>query len=121
MEVIGINAATSIEEEYGVEPAPFDVAGDNVVVEFVQREETTLSGIEIVRDKPTRPPDCIVVGIGPAATKHFAQNERFVVDIGTVLIVRKHEAYRLELGDDERELHVFKPASVIGVVHPTDS
>jgi len=115
-EVIGANAAANEHEEHGIEPCPFVVAGDNIVVELVEREETTDSGIVLVEDKKARPSDVTVVGIGPAAARYFSDNERFNVNKGSVLVVRKHEMLRLELSEDGRELHVLKPASVLGMI-----
>lgn len=103
-----------LRDEDLVEPAPFDVVGDNIVVELVQREEETESGIVLVQEKQTRPPDVIVVGAGPLA-RLDGHAGAVDVEAGMVLIVRKHELVRLELGDDGRELFVLKPTAVLGV------
>lgn len=117
-EVIGAGAPDV--DEHGLEPAPFRVLGENIVVELVQREDTvTFAGgieFEIVQEKQTRPPDVVVVGIGPLAVEHFERVESVVVELGTTLIVRKNEGLRLELGDDGRELYVYRPAAVLGIV-----
>ena len=119
--VIGAGAR---DEEPAAPPLPFDVVADNIVVEFRQREEQTASGLAIVREKPTRTPDAVVVGAGPEASVYAASAlgpYSLQIEPGTTLIVRKHEAVRLELGDDTdddgiREYHVFKPAAVLGIV-----
>lgn len=111
---------TNDQDDADLEPAPFRVLGENIVVELVQREDTvTFAGgieFEIVQEKQTRPPDVVVVGIGPLAVEHFERVESVVVELGTTLIVRKNEGLRLELGDDGRELYVYRPAAVLGIV-----
>lgn len=114
-DVIGANAAANEHEEHGIEPCPFVVVGDNIVVELVEREETTESGIVLVEDKKARPSDVTVVGVGPLAKEAFVQ-AGIIVGVGVVLVVRKHEMLRLELNEDGRELHILKPASVIGII-----
>lgn len=118
MEITSVIGAGEREEEReaDIEPCPFRVLGDNIVVELVVREEETLSGLTIVREKQERPPDVVVVGIGEKARRHFADEEGVIVEVGTTLITRKHEMIRLELADDGRELYVLKPAAALGTV-----
>jgi co-chaperonin GroES (HSP10) len=114
-DVIG-TAAVVDNQEPQLEPAPFRVLGDNIVLEFVEREEETVSGIVLVQEKQERVPEATVVGIGPAAADHFEINEGVVVELGTVLMLRKHELSALKLGEDGRELYVAKPHVVLGIV-----
>lgn len=114
--VIGAGASDNEPGEATLEPAPFRVLGDNIIVELVEREETTESGLLLVQERKQRPPDVTVVGIGAEAVRHFESEEHLVVELGTCLMVRRHEMTRLELGDDGRELYVLKPSAVIGHV-----
>lgn len=106
---------TETAEKQELEACPFDVVGDNIVVELIEREEETDSGIVLVQENKTRPPEVVVVGAGPDAYVWSGEAET-LLDIGMVLVVRKHELLRLELGEDGRELQVLKPSSIIGIM-----
>lgn len=113
--VIGAGAPDEDEVQRPlVEPAPFTVVGDNIVVELVQREEETVGGIVLVKEREEIPPDVIVAGIGQAAREHFLRTEGVNIGLGTILMTRRSERVRVELADDGRELYVLKPGAVIG-------
>lgn len=113
-----------------VEPAPFEVVGDNIVVELVEREEVLESGIVLAGVSKKRPPEVVVVGAGPRAQvsidngsgdtrRGYDQSygdKQHRVRVGDVLVVRKHDLLRVELSDDGRELHVLKPTAVLGIM-----
>lgn len=116
-EVFEVEAGTPPAHE--LEVAPFETVGDNIVVEELQRENVTEGGVFLPdTKKQTSVPEVVVVGVGPGARVlvHDAQQDsrlRAPV-VGDVLIIRKHEALVLVMGDDERELKIIKPAAIIG-------
>lgn len=109
-----IGAGAREDEKPELEEAPFHVVGDNIVVELVEYEDTTDTGIVLVKEKSDIPPDVVVVGIGSPAQRHFEQ-EGLAVELGTKLMTRRNERIRLEMPEDGRELYVLKPAAVVGV------
>lgn len=109
-----------------VEQAPFEVVGDNIIVELIEVEKVLESGIVLAGESKKRPPEVVVVGVGPLATTdvydhdHSGDRDGYFVTqrqvvVGDVLVCRKHELLRLELSDDGRELHVLKPTAIIGI------
>lgn len=122
MEQRGIGATIDALEE-----APFEVVGDNIIVELVEIEEELASGIVLAGSSKKRPPEVVVVGVGPLAkvavdadtadnTHDEYGNPSRTIRVGDVLVVSKHELQRIELSDDGRELHRLKPSAVIGIV-----
>lgn len=118
MDTTSIIGAGSRDEEAvntRVEPCPFRPMGDAIVVELIEREEVTDSGILIVEEKKERPTDAVVVGISRSAAEHFDRNEDEVVERGTVLMIRKGEMLRVAMPDDGRELYIVRPTAVYGI------
>lgn len=97
-----------------VEPCPFTVFGERIVVEMIEREETTTSGIVIVEDKKHARTEVVVVGFGRKAAEWFEREEGRVLEIGTRLIVAKHQRRRVEIDEDGRELHIVLPDAIDG-------
>lgn len=141
-----------------LEQVSFEVVGDNIVVEFVEQEDVTDSGIVLAGVERQLQSTAYVVGVGPAAYvqvavgtgttyytespwlgrltfgrlmqwsldvlgRHFGffrQNghgfDARLLKFGDAMIVHRHKKVRLELDDDGRELHVFKPDAVVGII-----
>lgn len=103
-----------------LEEAPFITVGDHIVVEEIVLSNETASGILIaVANAPDKLSAVLVVGAGPHAhlivPESFSAGGEYVVQIGDLLIVHKHQMVGLKLPEDQRELQVLKPAAVIGI------
>lgn len=111
------------------EPVPFTVVGENVIIEFgEQPEETVTAGGVIVpsaQKVERRRSVATVVGAGPKAMVQYPPPTASALGVanlhpiivGDVLIVHRHRMTQLVLEDEgDRELWVIDPTSIIAIV-----
>lgn len=109
-----------MSEAVEIEEVPFDVTGDHVLVEIVERDDVTESGIVLAGMEKERPSQVVVVACGPDACVRIwtavGEPDLTMIEPGQVLEVRRHQMIGVKVQEqDDRELYLLQPPAIYGV------
>ena len=88
--------------------------GDRVVVEPVEREQTTASGIILPETAKEKPQEGNVLAIGPGRRDDAGKRIAMDVAVGNVVLFAKYAGTEIKLGD--KKLLILKESDILAIV-----
>ncbi len=88
--------------------------GDRVVVEPIEREQTTASGIVLPETAKEKPQEGKVLAIGPGRRDDAGKHVPMDVSVGDSVLYAKYAGTEVKLGD--RKLLILKESDVLAIV-----
>ena len=88
--------------------------GDRVVVEPVEREQTTASGIILPETAKEKPQEGNVLATGPGRRDDAGKRIAMDVAVGNVVLFAKYAGTEIKLGD--KKLLILKESDILAIV-----
>jgi chaperonin GroES len=88
--------------------------GDRVVVEPVEREQTTASGIILPETAKEKPQEGNVLAVGPGRRDDSGKRLEMDVAVGDSVLFAKYAGTEIKLGD--QKLLILKESDILAVV-----
>ena len=88
--------------------------GDRVVVEPVEREQTTASGIILPETAKEKPQEGNVLAVGPGRRDDSGKRLEMDVAVGDSVLFAKYAGTEIKLGD--QKLLILKESDILGIL-----
>ncbi len=88
--------------------------GDRVVVEPIEREQTTASGIILPETAKEKPQEGNVLAVGPGRRDDAGKRIAMDVSVGDTVLFAKYAGTEIKLGD--QKLLILKESDILAIV-----
>jgi chaperonin GroES len=88
--------------------------GDRVVVEPIEREQTTASGIILPETAKEKPQEGNVLAVGPGRRDDAGKRIEMDVAVGNAVLFAKYAGTEIKLGDEK--LLILKESDILAIV-----
>jgi chaperonin GroES len=88
--------------------------GDRVVVEPVEKEQTTASGIILPETAKEKPQEGIVLAVGPGRRDEDGERIAMDVSVGDSVLFAKYAGTEVKL--DDRKVLILKESDILAII-----
>jgi chaperonin GroES len=88
--------------------------GDRLIVEPIEQEETTASGIVLPETAKEKPMQAKVLAVGPGARKDDGSRAEMDVNVGDTVLYAKYAGTEIKMGNDK--YLILKESDVLAIV-----
>src|SRR5512139_282281 len=105
-------------QEVGTMAISLKPLGDRVVVEPIEQEETTASGIILPETAKEKPQRGTIVSVGPGARDEQGKRVALDVNAGDVVLFAKYAGTEFKV--DGKKLLILKESDLLAVIEPEE-